>query len=124
MAVGWESCGRHAPAFGWAEEKESNVLVLEGDGPNNQHNFVSRARKKLIIKLINFILVFYPLSQLNRPQNDGIAPPPQSPPVKSSCLLSLLCCASALMVGCCVLLLIFGRLSSQRYFFHSSIFVD
>ncbi len=46
MAVGQESCGRHAPAFGGAEEKESDALVLEGDGSNNQHNFVSRARKK------------------------------------------------------------------------------
>jgi hypothetical protein len=57
MAVGRESCGRHAPAFGGAEEKESDALVLEGDGPNNQHNFVSRARKIIIIKLIDFILV-------------------------------------------------------------------
>ncbi len=46
VGVGRESCGRHAQAFGGAEEKESNVLVLEGDGPNNQHKFVSRARKK------------------------------------------------------------------------------
>ncbi len=112
MAVGRESCGRHAPAFGGAEEKESKALVLEGDGPNNQHNFVSRARKKLIIKLIDFILVFYPISQLDRLQNDGIALPPQSPPLKSPCLLSLLRCACALLVGCCVLLLISGRLSS------------
>jgi hypothetical protein len=80
VAVGRESYGRHALAFGGAEEKESNVLVLEGDGPNKQHNFVSRARKKSIIKPINFILVFYPLSQLDHPQNDGIALPPQSPP--------------------------------------------
>ncbi len=80
MAVGRENCGRHAPAFGGAEEKESNALVLEGDGPNNQHNFVNRARKKLIIKLINFILVFYPFSQLDHPQNDGITLPLQSPP--------------------------------------------
>jgi hypothetical protein len=46
MEVGRESCGRHAAVFGGAEEKESNVLVLEGDGPINQHNFVNRARKK------------------------------------------------------------------------------
>ncbi len=57
---------------------------LEGDGPNNQHNVVNRARKKLIIKLIDFILVFYPHSQLERPQNDGIALPPQSPPRRIS----------------------------------------
>jgi hypothetical protein len=55
MEVGQESCGRHAVAFGGAEEKESNALVLERDGPNNQHNFVSRARKKIIILLINFM---------------------------------------------------------------------
>jgi hypothetical protein len=80
MEVGRESCVRHAAAFGGAEEKESNALVLEGDGPNNQHNFVNRARKKLIILLIDYILVFYPLSQLDCPQNDGIALPPQSSP--------------------------------------------
>ncbi len=49
MAVGRESCGRHAAGFGRVEEKESNALVLEGDGPNNQHNFMNRARKKKII---------------------------------------------------------------------------
>ncbi len=84
MAVGQESCGRHAVVhcvgIGGAEEKESGVLVLEGNGPNNQHNFVNRARKKLIIKLINFILVFYPHSQLNCPQNNGVTLPPQFPP--------------------------------------------
>ncbi len=53
MAVGRESCGRHAVAFGGAEEKESDALVLEGDGPNNQHNFVNRARKKLIINSLS-----------------------------------------------------------------------
>ncbi len=36
------------------EEKESCMLVLEGDGPNNQHNFVNWTRKKLTIKLIDF----------------------------------------------------------------------
>jgi hypothetical protein len=60
MAIGRESCGRHAPVFGWAEEKESNALVFEGDGHNNQHNFINRARKKLIMELINFIIVFTP----------------------------------------------------------------
>ncbi len=34
----------------------------------------------MIIKLINFTLVFYPLSQLDRPQYDDIALPPQPPP--------------------------------------------
>ncbi len=60
------------------------MLVLEGDGPNNQHNFVDWARKIIIIKLINFILVFYPHSQLDLPQNNGIALPPQSPPRRIS----------------------------------------
>ncbi len=118
VVVRWESCDRHAPAFGGAEEKESDALVLEGDGPNNQHNFVNQARKKSIITLINFILVFYPLSQLNCHQTDGIALPPQPPPpIKSPRLLSLLCRAHVLLVGCCVLLLIFGRLSSRCIFF-------
>jgi hypothetical protein len=33
VAVGRESYGRHAPAFGGAEKKESNALVLEGVDP-------------------------------------------------------------------------------------------
>jgi hypothetical protein len=119
VAVRRESCGRHAPAFGGAEEKESNTLVLEEDRLNNQHNFVSRARKKLLMKLINFILVFYPLSQLNCPQNDGIALPPQSPPrqISSSPFPPLLC-------PCCVLLLTFWPPKFTTYFFLSSIFVN
>jgi hypothetical protein len=40
-------------------------------------NYENWQRKKLIIKPINFILVFIP-SQLNRPQNDGIVLPPRS----------------------------------------------
>ncbi len=100
------------------------MLVLEGDGPNNQHNYVNPARKKLIIKLIDFISVFYPHSQINPPQNDGITLPPQSPNVKSPRLLSLLCRARILLVGCCVLSLIFWPPNSTTYYFLSSIFVD
>ncbi len=94
-------------------------LPTEGDGPNNQHNFVNRARKKLIIKLIDYILVFY-----NTPTPNSIVPktmvspfPRSPPPVESPRLLSLLRRVRVLLVGCCVLSLIFGRLSPRRIFF-------
>ncbi len=93
------------------------MLVLEGDGPNNQYNYVNRARKKLIIKLIDFILVFTPTPNSIVPKT-MVSPFPRSPPpVESPRLLSLLRRARVLLVGCCVLSLIFGRLSPRRIFF-------
>ncbi len=99
------------------------MLVLEGDGPNNLHIFVKRARKKIIVKLINFILVFYPHSQLDRPQNNGIALPPQSPlcRISSSPFPPSLCPRTFGWLLCFVV--DFRWPKSTTYFFLSSILV-
>jgi hypothetical protein len=100
------------------------VLVFEGDGPNSQHNFVNRPRKKLIIKLVDFILVFYPHSQLDRPQNDGIALPPQSPPRRISSY-PLPPSSRPRTFGWLLCFVVdFWPPKSTTYFFLSSIFVD
>ena len=53
-------------------------------------------------KIITKLNVFYPLSNLQRPQNDGIALPPRIPLVTYP-LYAPLCRGRLFLVGCCVL---------------------
>ena len=64
-------------------------------------NSVDRPRKKLITKL-NILFYSPPLSNLERPPNDGIALPPHVPLVAYP-LNSPLHCGCLFLVGCCVL---------------------
>ncbi len=127
VAVGQESCGRHAVAHCIVE------VALEGRRRRRgacwcwrgiQHNFVNWARKKMIIKLIDFILIFTPTPNLIFPKTT-VSPFPRSPPpVQSPHLLSLLCCARVLFGELLCFVVDFWPPKSTTYFFLSSIFID
>jgi hypothetical protein len=80
------------------------VASLEGGGQRRGarvlFNYVNQQRKNLISKLINFILFFIP-SQLDCPQNDGIALPPCSLPF-TPLLCTIIDCGCMFLAGCCV----------------------
>jgi hypothetical protein len=89
--------------------------VDRGRVRRNLFNYVIRLRKKLFSAGINFIL-FFTSTELDRLQNDHIAPPLRSPPATHH-LLSIPRRARVFLVGCCVAFVVWRPSKVTTYFF-------